>query len=112
MKSLINRFVIPLPFLLVIFGTMLSAGTAGKISGKVLDENGDPLIGCNIILKGTLIGTSSNELGDFRAGFSASIIGIAPAIMIGGMLTVSFSIIWWFLFPGLKEVKDMKDLNN
>ena len=63
MKALINRFVIPLPFLLVIFGTMLPAGTTGKISGKVLDENGDPLIGCNIILKGTLIGTSSNEKG-------------------------------------------------
>ena len=60
----------------------------------------------------SVITTGSNELGDFRAGLSASIIGIAPAIMIGGMLTVSFSIIWWFLFPGLKEVKDMKDLNN
>ena len=85
MKSLINQFVIPLPFLLVIFGTMLSAGTAGKISGKVLDENGDPLIGCNIILKGTLIGTSSNEKGQFyilnvppgNYDISASMIGYA-----------------------------------
>ena len=60
----------------------------------------------------SVITTGSNELGDFRAGLSATIIGIAPAIMAGGVLTVSFSIIWWFLFPGLKEVKDMKDLNN
>ncbi len=44
----------------------------------------------------SVITTGSNELGDFRAGLSASIIGIAPAIMVGGLLTVSFSIIWWF----------------
>ncbi len=60
----------------------------------------------------SVITSGSNELGDFRAGLSASIIGTVPAVMIGGLLTISFSIIWWFLFPGLKEVKDMKDLNN
>jgi MFS family permease len=60
----------------------------------------------------SVITQGSNELGDFRAGFSASLIGTVPAIMFGGALTISLSVIWWFLFPGLKEVKDIKDLNN
>ncbi len=60
----------------------------------------------------SVITTGSNELGDFRAGLSAAFIGTVPAIMVGGMLTISLSVIWWFLFPGLKEVKDIKDLNN
>ena len=60
----------------------------------------------------SVITQGSNDLGDFRAGFSASLIGTVPAIMFGGALTISLSVIWWFLFPGLKEVKDIKDLNN
>lgn len=59
----------------------------------------------------SVITTGSNELGDFRAGLSATLIGTIPAIMVGGILTVSLSVIWWYLFPGLKEVKDIKDLN-
>jgi MFS family permease len=59
----------------------------------------------------SVITTGSNELGDFRAGLSATLIGTIPAIMFGGILTVSLSVIWWYLFPGLKEVKDIKDLN-
>ena len=59
----------------------------------------------------SVITTGSNELGDFRAGLSATLIGTVPAIMIGGILTVSLSVMWWYLFPGLKEVKDIKDLN-
>ncbi|MDG2187290.1 MAG: MFS transporter [Hyphomicrobiales bacterium] len=59
----------------------------------------------------SVITTGSNELGDFRAGLSAALIGIVPAIMVGGIFTISLSVVWWFLFPGLKEVKDIKDLN-
>lgn len=42
----------------------LSAQTF-KISGVVKDENGKPLVGANIFLKGTVIGTASNSKGEF-----------------------------------------------
>lgn len=38
----------------------------GKIAGKIVDaSNGDPLIGCNVILSGTKYGASSDLNGNF-----------------------------------------------
>ena len=51
----INRFFI----LCLIFLQFIFAGTTGKISGKVVDENNQPLVGCNIIVKGTFLGAAS-----------------------------------------------------
>jgi predicted MFS family arabinose efflux permease len=53
---------------------------------------------------------ASEEVGDFRAGLMASFIETELAIFIGGVFTVGFSIIWWFLFPELKNVKYIKDI--
>jgi predicted MFS family arabinose efflux permease len=53
---------------------------------------------------------ASEEVGDFRAGLTASFIETELAIFIGGVFTVGFSIIWWFLFPDLKNIKDIKDI--
>ncbi len=53
---------------------------------------------------------ASGEVGDFRAGLTASFIGTVPAIFIVGLLTIAFSIVWWYLFPDLKNIKDMKDI--
>ncbi len=39
--------------------------TSGKISGKVADEDGNPLQGANIIVEGTSLGTASNQDGAF-----------------------------------------------
>ena len=99
MKFLINRFFRPLLFFLVIFGNMLSAGITGKISGKVFDENSDPLIGCNIILKGTLIGTSSNEKGQFY------ILNVPP-----GNYDISASMIGYATLT-IKDINVIVDLN-
>jgi outer membrane receptor protein involved in Fe transport len=44
----------------------LSAQTAGKISGKITDlETGEPLVGCNIVVVGTLMGASTDPDGTF-----------------------------------------------
>jgi len=52
-------------FLFVMIG-LLSAGTTGKLTGVLLDqETGEPLIGCNIILTGTDLGTASNINGEY-----------------------------------------------
>ncbi|NOX65565.1 MAG: TonB-dependent receptor, partial [Chlorobi bacterium] len=36
------------------------------ITGKVTDEKGQPLVGANIFLKGTVIGTATNSKGEFE----------------------------------------------
>jgi outer membrane receptor protein involved in Fe transport len=44
----------------------LSAQTAGKISGKITDqETGEPLVGCNVVVVGTLMGASTDPDGTF-----------------------------------------------
>ena len=47
---------------------------------------------------------SSDELGDFRAGAAAAVIGLAPAIAIGGAITISLSLAWWWIFPAMRNV--------
>ena len=52
-------------FILVFLGLALSQ-TTGKISGYVIDaESNDPIIGANIVVKGTSLGTASDEDGIF-----------------------------------------------
>jgi outer membrane receptor protein involved in Fe transport len=44
----------------------LSAQTAGKISGKITDqETGEPLVGCNVVVVGTLMGASTDPDGNY-----------------------------------------------
>ncbi|MEW6193565.1 MAG: TonB-dependent receptor [Bacteroidota bacterium] len=56
-------FVITLLLLVV---SSMNAQTTGKISGKILDDQtGEPLIGVNVIIEGTRLGSSSDINGDF-----------------------------------------------
>jgi len=46
--------------------SILMAGNTGKISGTVTDKRtGEPLIGANIIVKGTIFGASTDENGNY-----------------------------------------------
>jgi len=58
----------------------------------------------------SLATNASNEIGDFRAGLTASFIGTVPAIFIGGVVTITLSAMWWFLFPDLKNIKNIREL--
>ena len=52
-------------FILIFLGLALSQ-TTGKISGYVIDaESNDPIVGANIVVKGTSLGTASDEDGIF-----------------------------------------------
>ena len=51
---------------ILILHQILFGGTTGKLSGTLIDkETGGPLIGCNIIIEDTYLGTSSNEKGEY-----------------------------------------------
>jgi MFS family permease len=47
---------------------------------------------------------ASNELGAFESGLAAQLLGISPAVVLGGLATIGVAGAWWFLFPGLRNV--------
>jgi MFS family permease len=49
------------------------------------------------------VGTA-NELGDFRAGTAAAVLGAVPAVLAGGVATLAVVGIWAWLFPELRRV--------
>jgi MFS family permease len=53
---------------------------------------------------------ASNELGDFRAGVMAAWITTVPAILVGGVVTIAVTALWWRLFPDLRRVDKISDL--
>lgn len=57
----------------------------------------------------TFIG-ASNELGEFRAGSMAALVGTVPAVVIGGVGTVLAALAWTRLFPQLKDVRHLDRL--
>ena len=91
----INRaFILCLIFLQLIF-----AGTTGKISGKVVDENNQPLIGCNIVVKGTSLGAATDIKGEYfilnippgKYDLTASMIGYGTVTVEGTLVMVDLT---------------------
>jgi MFS family permease len=48
---------------------------------------------------------ASNELGEFRAGTMAALIGTVPAVVIGGVGAIAVAGLWTVLFPQLRDVR-------
>ena len=48
---------------------------------------------------------ASNELGEFRAGTMAAVIGAVAAVGIGGIATMAVSVMWSLAFPGLRQAR-------
>ena len=74
-----NRYL----FSIILFIQFLTAGTTGKLTGLITDkETGEPLIGCNVIIMDTDLGTASNQVGEYF------ILNIPP-----GNYSIKFSMI-------------------
>ncbi len=50
---------------------------------------------------------ASNELGEFRAGTMASLVGAVPAVVIGGVGTLAVAILWATGFPQLRRIDSL-----
>jgi MFS family permease len=50
---------------------------------------------------------ASNELGEFRAGVSAALIGTVPAVVLGGLGTIAVAALWFRLFPELRRARHL-----
>nr|CAD6431852.1 MFS transporter [Rhizobium sp. Q54] len=50
---------------------------------------------------------ASNELGEFRAGTMASVLGAVPAVVIGGAGTLAVAALWALRFPQLRRIDSL-----
>lgn len=50
---------------------------------------------------------ASNELGEFRAGTMAHVIGAVPAVVIGGFGTLAVAVVWALSFPKLRKIDSL-----
>ena len=48
---------------------------------------------------------ASNELGAFRAGVMAALIGVVPAVVVGGVGTILVAALWAHWFPALLQIR-------
>jgi MFS family permease len=50
---------------------------------------------------------ASNELGEFRAGTMAHVVGAVPAVVIGGAGTLAVAVIWALSFSKLRRIDNL-----
>ena len=48
---------------------------------------------------------ASNEVGEFRAGTMAAIVGTVPAVVVGGIGAIAVAGLWALIFPNLRKVR-------
>lgn len=57
-------------------------------------------------LNSLFVGTS-NQLGEFESGTTAALIGTVPAVLTGGIGTIAVAIVWAYLFPSLRTLRNL-----
>jgi MFS family permease len=72
--------------------TLIQLATPDEVRGRVSAVNM------------TFIG-ASNELGEFRAGVMAALIGVVPAVVVGGLGTMLVAGLWARGFPELRRAR-------
>jgi MFS family permease len=69
----------------------------------------DPLRGRVNSVENVFI-SASNELGAFESGLAAALLGAAPAVVAGGVVTIGVAAVWPRLFPALARVDRLEDV--
>jgi MFS family permease len=54
--------------------------------------------------------SASNQLGAFESGLAASLVGTVPAVVGGGCMTIAIAIGWTRMFPALRQVDRMDEI--
>ena len=73
----------------------------------ILMETPDNMRGRVSSVNSMFIGTS-NQLGEFESGLTASWFGIIPAVLYGGIGTIVVAVLWMKLFPELLHIDKFK----
>jgi predicted MFS family arabinose efflux permease len=53
---------------------------------------------------------ASNELGAAESGVAGQLLGVAGAVVLGGIVTLAVAVTWGFLFPALRRVDHFNDV--
>lgn len=69
-------------FMLLMLVTMLAAGQTRQITGRVLDDAGQPVSAASIVIKGTNTGASANANGDFTINAKTGDVLVISAVGI------------------------------
>ncbi len=69
----------------------------------------DQMRGRVMAVENVFIG-ASNELGAFESGVAATLVGVGPAVVLGGVLTLGVVGVWWFLFPALRDIHTFAEI--
>jgi MFS family permease len=80
-------------------------------SSLVQLETPDEMRGRVSAVNSLFIGTS-NQLGEFESGVTASWFGIVPATILGGVGSVVIALIWMVVFPDLRKLKSVAGAAN
>jgi MFS family permease len=56
-----------------------------------------------------MFGSARNELGEMESGFLASLIGVVPAVVAGGVAAAMVAGLWSRLFPDLRRIDRLLD---
>jgi hypothetical protein len=75
-------------------------------SSLVQLETPDQMRGRVSAVNSLFIGTS-NQLGEFESGVTASWFGLIPATVFGGVGSLAVAVLWMALFPGLRRLKTL-----
>ena len=70
-------------------------------------ETPDEMRGRVSAVNSLFIGTS-NQLGEFRAGAMAALLGAVPAVLVGGIGTLVIVALWSRLFPPLFHFDELR----
>jgi MFS family permease len=52
---------------------------------------------------------TSNQLGEFESGLAAALLGPVPAVLIGGIGTITVAALWMYLFPQLRRIRAFEE---
>jgi MFS family permease len=77
---------------IIVRSTILQLKTPDEMRGRVASLN-------------SIFIMSSNELGAFESGFTAKLMGVIPAVVFGGCMTIGVAIGTWLKAPGLRKLE-------
>jgi MFS family permease len=76
----------------IVRSTILQLKTPDEMRGRVASLN-------------SIFIMSSNELGAFESGLTSRVMGVVPAVIFGGGMTLVVVIATWFKAPGLRKLE-------
>jgi MFS family permease len=76
----------------IVRSTILQMRTPDDMRGRVASLN-------------SIFIMSSNELGAFESGFTAKLMGVVPAVLFGGCMTIAVTIATWLKAPTLRDLE-------